>query len=204
MSTTKAIRPKAWRMPSFLIGHSWGAHLSLYYTKGYPKQVKGVILLDGGYIQEIKSDTLEDELVSIEKFHNSVRFSSWEAFIQSEKSEMSRWSPEIEAAAKSQVTEVNGEIRLALPVSDAKAIVKGIYAEPTSKILQQIICPVLLFRSTLPKEMEGFRQQQANHFLENTPDVQVRPIPNTTHNIYVDAPGEVSKTIKEWIQHKSD
>lgn len=93
---------------------------------------------------------------------------------------------------------------MALPVCDANAIVKGIYAEPTSDVLQQITCPVLLLRSTLPEKMEGFRQQQANYFLENTPDAQVRPIANTTHNIYFDAPGEVSGNIKEWIQNKSD
>lgn len=188
----------------YLVGHSWGAHLALYYAKAYPTQVKGVILLDGGYIQGIRSDMLEDELVNIEKFQNSVRFSSWEEFIQSEKRKISRWSPEIEAAARAQVTEVNGEIRLALPVSDAKAIVKGIYAELTSKIMQQIICPVLLLRSTLPKEMEGFRKQQANHLLKNTPNARVLPVPNTTHNIYADAPSEVSRNIKEWIQDKSD
>ncbi|MFB4169706.1 alpha/beta fold hydrolase [Virgibacillus sp. JSM 102003] len=188
----------------YLVGHSWGAHIALYFAKTYPDHVKGVILLDGGYIQKTKSDSLKDEFVAIEAFDNSIRFPSWEAFIESEKSEMPRWSTEIEAASRAQVTEINGEIRLALPVSDAKAIVKGIYTEPTSDVLQQISCPVLLLRSTLPEDMEGFRQQQANHFLKNTPNAQVRPITNTTHNIYFDAPGEVARNIKEWIQNTSD
>ncbi|SDQ08264.1 alpha/beta fold hydrolase [Virgibacillus salinus] len=184
----------------YLVGHSWGAHLALYFAKAYPEQVQGVILLDGGYIQQPGNDSLEEELIRMEDFHNSIRFPSWEAFIESEKREMPRWSTEIEAAAKAQVTEINGEIRLALPASDAKAILKGIYAEPTKDVLEKITCPVLLLRSTLPEEMEGLRQQQANDFLENTPNAQVRLIPNTTHDIYRDSPGEVSRNIREWIQ----
>ncbi|WP_164667329.1 alpha/beta fold hydrolase [Virgibacillus doumboii] len=188
----------------FLVGHSWGAHLALYVAKAYPELVKGIILLDGGYIQVGDGNSLEDELKNIEEFHNSIRFSSWEDFIESEKSEMPRWNKALEAGSRSQVKEINGEIRLALPITAAKAVIKGIYAEPTMDIFSQVSSPVLLLRSTLPEEMESFRQKESDAFVKNTPDAEVRIIPDTTHNIYHDAPGEVSENIKDWIHKQKD
>lgn len=182
-----------------LIGHSWGAHLAMYYAEAYPKKVRSLILLDGGYVQTTERDSLEEELENLVEFHNSVRFPSWEAFIESEKSELPRWSDDLEAASRSQVKAIDGEIRLALPISTAQAIVKGIFAEPTSAITHQVKCPVLLLRSSLPEEMEELREKSAEKFLQNTLNAKVRIIPNTTHDMYRDAPETVVNHIKDWV-----
>lgn len=183
----------------FLIGHSWGANLALYFARSYPEQIQGVILIDGGYLQESELGSLQEELGSIEQFHNNVRFSSWEDFIESEKNEMHRWSDELEAASRSQVMESNGEIHMVTTVFTAKAILKGMYAEPTVKIFSEITVPVLLLRSTLPKEMENLRVEAADLFQKKVSNSEIRIIPNTTHDLYRDAPEEVAENIRNWI-----
>ncbi|MFC4560136.1 alpha/beta fold hydrolase [Virgibacillus kekensis] len=112
----------------YIAGHSWGADLTLYYVKKYPQHVKGIILLNDGYLPN--EGNLEQELKDVEAFHDSVRFPSWESFIESEKSEVDRWSAELEAASRSQVKMVDGELQLAVSKFTAKSVVKGRYVEP--------------------------------------------------------------------------
>ncbi|MFJ6209085.1 alpha/beta fold hydrolase [Lysinibacillus sp. NPDC092081] len=90
----------------YLIGHSFGADLALHYAAKYPKQLKAIILLDGGYLSlQDLGMTLENELQDIEKFCNEVRFPSWDVFFESEKEELSRWSEELKEASRAQVKE---------------------------------------------------------------------------------------------------
>ncbi|WP_077329555.1 alpha/beta fold hydrolase [Virgibacillus siamensis] len=183
-----------------LVGHSWGAHLALYYAAAHPEKITRVISLDGGYIEERGS--LDEELQNLVEFHNSIRFPSWEAFWESERSELPRWSEELEAASRSQVKEIDGEIRLALPIPVAQAIVKGIFNEPTSEILDRVSSPVLLLRSDLPEELEELRTRSIHHFRKHVPDAAVHVIPGTTHDIYRDAPEKVAEQIKLWIPNE--
>ncbi|HET7577738.1 MAG TPA: alpha/beta hydrolase [Bacillales bacterium] len=189
----------------YLMGHSWGAHLALFYAKDYPVQIEGVILLDGGYFQlEDRGNALKKELENVEAFYETVRFPSWEAFIESEKSELPRWSDELEAASRAQVIEKDGEIRLKVTPFTCKAVLKGIYAEPIGSVFSQIHTPVLLLRSTLPSEMEDSRQEAAHKLHTEIPDAEVHPIADTTHDIYRDAPAETAKIIKNWVSRRKD
>lgn len=183
----------------FLIGHSWGASLALHFARFHPEQIQGVILLDGGYLQESELGSLKDELISIEEFYKNVRFPSWDAFFESEKNEMGRWSDDLAAASRAQVIESNGEIRMVTTVTTAKAAIKGLYAEPTDKIFADIIVPVLLLQSTLPNEMVRPRQTATNLFQQKVSNSKVCIMPNTTHDIYRDAPEKVAEIIKDWI-----
>lgn len=187
----------------YVMGHSWGAHLSLYFAQAYPERIKGVILLDGGYLQNIEiAGSLEEELEGIEDFYESVRFPSWDEFIESEKSELQRWSEELEAASRAQMTEKDGEIRLVMEPATAKAAIKGIYMEQTAGIFSQISPPVLLLRATLPAEIEETRKQAVDHFMAQISQAEVHAIANTTHDIYRDAPVETAKVVKQWIRQK--
>ncbi len=184
----------------FLVGHSWGAHLALYVAGLYPETIKGLILLDGGYFQQdTAGKSLEQQLENIDAFTENVRYPSWEAFIESEKADSPRWSKEIEMGRRAQVTEVDGEIRLAISPFSAKAIIRGIYKEQTANIFPKVQCPVLLMRSTLPKEAEIDRRKAIDCLMKELPQAVVQAIPNTSHDIYRDAPEKVVSGINEWI-----
>lgn len=186
----------------YVMGHSWGAHLALYFAKAYSERIKGLILLDGGYLQDYMG--MEEHLRDAEAFYETVRFPSWKAFIESEKSELPRSSEELEMASRAQVTEIDGEIRLAMPLFVAKALIKGIYAEPTGRVFSEIGLPVLLLRSTLPVEMEEARQKASQQLVTEIHGAEVHAIVNTTHDIYRDAPEKTAKNIKKWIRQKGN
>lgn len=161
----------------FLVGHSWGAHLALYVAGLFPKAIKGLILLDGGYFQEDAFDeSLKQQLENTHAFIETVRFTSREEFLESEKSNSPRWSDEIELGCLAQVTEVNDEIRLAVSPFTAKSVVKGIYYEPTREIFQRVQSPVMLMRSTLPLEVEDKRNEAIECMIKAMPQAEVQVI----------------------------
>ncbi|WOV83698.1 alpha/beta hydrolase [Sporosarcina jeotgali] len=186
-----------------LVGHSWGAHLALYLAGLHPKKVKGLILLDGGYFQQDPvGDSLEKQLENIDVFTEKVRYPSREAFLESEKEDSPTWSKEIEAGRLAQVIEFDGEIRLAISSFTAKAVTKGIYQEQTANIFPKVLFPVLLIRSTLPVEVEDDRRTAIEYLVKNIPQAEVQAIPNTSHDIYRDAPETIACKINEWINRK--
>lgn len=122
--------------PFYLIGHSFGADLAIHYGAKYSHQLKGIVLLDGGYMAgKDLGITLDKELKDVANFCENVRFKSWEEFFNSEKEELTRWSKELNEASKAQVKEHNGEIRLTLSHFTAQAMIKGINFEPVDQVV---------------------------------------------------------------------
>ncbi|MFJ7669169.1 alpha/beta fold hydrolase [Lysinibacillus sp. NPDC097195] len=188
----------------YLIGHSFGADLALHYAATFPEQIKGIILLDGGYLSsQDLGMTLETELQNIANFCNDVRFPSWDAFLQSEKEELSRWSPQLEAASRAQVREMNGEIRLAISTFTAQSLIKGLDADPFGTKLNRVECPILLLSATKPVELEDVRSKSIKVFQTKLKHVHVDPVPNAGHDIFRDAPEQVAEKLKDWLEYNN-
>ena len=186
----------------YLTGHSWGAHLALYYAAHFPENVKGVLLLDGGYLA-MEEESLKQELEMVEKFYETIRFASIQDFLQSEKEELGRWSAELEDASHSQVVETNGEIRLATSIFTAQSIIKGMYAEPAEIAFSEISLPVRLLRGTVPEEMEEMRDSAVRNMKKQLPHMEVRALNGVGHDLYRDDPQLVAQEISEWIGGES-
>lgn len=200
----KMLKQKLGNKKFYLIGHSLGADLALHYAATFPKQIAGLILLDGGYLSsQDMGMTVEMELQNIESFCNDVRFSSWDEFFQSEKEELSRWSAELEAASRAQVKALDGEIRLALSTFTAQSLIKGLDAEPIRHKLQHVKCPTLLVSATKPIELEQVRNKSIADFQAKVSNVQVEPVPNAGHDIFRDAPEQVAEKIIAWLTNNN-
>lgn len=186
----------------YLIGHSSGAELALQYAATFPQQVRGVVMLDGGYLSsQDLGMTLDNELQDIENFCNDVRFPSWDVFFQSEKEELSRWSKELEAASRAQVKENNGEIRLTISAFTAQSMIKGIHAESVAEILNKVHCPSLLLHATKPVELASVRDKGIQILQSKLARVKITPIAEAGHDIFRDAPKPVAIKIREWLEN---
>ncbi|MCG3088542.1 alpha/beta fold hydrolase [Sporosarcina cyprini] len=187
----------------YLVGHSWGAHLALYVAGMDPETINGVILLDGGYFQQDPfGDSLEQQLSDVDGFIESIRFPSWEAMLTAEKANSSRWSEQMEAASLAQFTEIESEIRLAVSPFTAKSIIKGMDQQPTGEIFSKVQCPVFLMHSTLPEELEYERHKAINYLKAGIPQIEILSIPDTSHDIYWDAPDLIARYIKDWVSRQ--
>ncbi|MGR9050661.1 alpha/beta fold hydrolase [Halobacillus faecis] len=182
----------------YLAGHSWGAHLAFYYAAAYPEKVKGVILLDGGYLP-LDEEDLDDELRMVESFYENIRFENERAFLAAEKEELGRWSVDLQKASLAQVQEVDGEIRLAASIFTARSVIKGMAAEPVEKVRPKMDVPVLLLRGTTPEDMEEMRKSATAALSENIKCFDVIRVPGAGHDLYRDAPQLVANEIETWI-----
>lgn len=187
----------------YLIGHSFGADLTLHYAAKYPEQIKGIILLDGGYLSSKDLGmTLDNEIQDIEKFCNEVRFPTWDVFFESEKEELSRWSEELEEASKAQVKEQDGEIRLTISTFTGQSMIKGIYAEPVTDLVEQVHCPALLIRATKPVELESTRRKSIQTLQSRMKNLDIEPIADAGHDIFREAPKDVAEKIRAWLMNQ--
>ncbi|WP_374964799.1 alpha/beta fold hydrolase [Lysinibacillus sp. RS5] len=200
----KIINQQLGRKSHFLIGHSFGADLALNYAAKYSKRIKGIILLDGGYLSpQDLGMTLENELQEMEKFCDEVRFPSWDVFFESEKEELSRWSEELEEASRAQVKEQDGEIRLTISTFTGQSIIKGIYTEPVKDIVEQVHCPTLLINATKPSELEAIRKKSIQFLQTRIKSLDIEPIADAGHDIFREAPKNVAKKIRTWVKNHS-
>jgi len=198
----KIINQQLGNTSHYLIGHSLGVDLALHYAVKYPKQLKGIILLDGGYLSpQDLGITLENELQNIEKFCNEVKFPSWEVFFESEKEELSRWSEELKEASRAQVKEQDGEIRLTISTFTAQSMVKGNYAESVTDIVGQVHCPALLIRATKPVELESARKKSVQILQSRIKNLDIESIADAGHDIFREAPKDVANKIRTWVEN---
>lgn len=185
----------------YLIGHSFGADLAIHFGARYPQQIKGVVLLDGGYMSgKDIGTTLEKELKDVESFCENVRFPSWKEFFNSEKGELSRWSEELKAASKAQVREQNGEIRLTLSIFTAQAMLKGMNLEPVDHVVSMVKCPILLIHATIPAELDTIRKNCIQNLQMKIGHLNVESIVGAGHDIFRDAPEMVATRLKVWCK----
>ncbi|WP_397537789.1 alpha/beta fold hydrolase [Rummeliibacillus pycnus] len=183
----------------YLMGHSLGANLALYYAAKYPEKLKGIILLDGGYITPSELGSLKKQLQESEQFYNETRYDSWKCFIESEKEEVLTWSKEIEEASRAQVKEVDNEIRLAIELDTIQALITGMFEEPVKNILEKIKVPILLLTGSEPEELNNVREAACKEFQQLAKSVTITSIQDAGHSLYREQPISVAQNIKKWI-----
>ena len=193
-------------LPFFLVGHSLGAEIALQFAATCPDLVKGVVLLDGGYIQneDIAAD-LATDLKQVQEFYKSYQFSSWESYLEHEKAYYQRWSDVVQRAALAKMTEDEDKrIISKTKLSTYEAAIKSLHIYPSKVIYSEVECPILLLRSSLPEASNAMKEVAAKRLIRAASDATDQIIPNAGHNIHIDAPHEVANRIRKWIEvHKN-
>ncbi|MBP1950879.1 alpha/beta fold hydrolase [Virgibacillus litoralis] len=179
-----------------IVGHSVGGYIGLVFAKKF--SLKSLILLDGGYIRakSIPENRLEEELRMTEQHMENFTFSSWEDY-EKGLSIDGLSQRQIELSKDSMKSE-NGIIKLIVTSHVAKYIVKQKYNEPTRETLSDVNSPVLILRSTIPKDFNVIRNSEANR-LKQCVNVSIIDVMDATHDIYWDQPMFLSEQISNWL-----
>lgn len=190
----------------FIVGHSLGAEIALQFATTFPDLVKGVILLDGGYIQneDIAAD-LATDLKQVQEFYKSYQFSSWESYLENEKAYYQRWSDYVQKAAVVKMKEDEDKrIISKTTLATYEAAIRSLHIYPSKEIYSEVECPILLLRSSLPEASNAMKEVAAKRMIRAASDATDQIIPNAGHNLHIDAPHEVANRIKKWIEvHKN-
>lgn len=86
----KAVIEKVSNRPFYLLGHSWGAAIAIHYARLYQEDVKGLVMLDGGYLSpsDEPSADLDEHLQRMSDWINGSHFRSIEEYEDNKKAEV--------------------------------------------------------------------------------------------------------------------
>ena len=200
----------------FIMAHSWGGCIALHYAALYPKKVRKMLLIDGGYHQ--KQDiydyfsnvdreklnfhpncSLAEEIAEYKADFDGYVFSNWNDFLAVEKENYARWSPLLEQASMDLMKEdTDGTIRFCASGETARKSIISMYNYPTSLIYDRLKTQILLLQSTLPESCNEIRTILVDDFQKHTNCIVKRIA--ASHLIHWDNPLLVANIAKEWLK----
>jgi len=157
--------------PVIWIGYSWGANIGVHTAARFPRSVRALCLLDGGYLvaeddPEYNPDSdFGDELAELRRLADQGE--SWDA--------------------PDEVI--------------AHAMVASRREPPTElyPMLSVTGTPVFLAHATEPSELQPLREVALERFRNGLPTARVVPIPGATHGIFEDNGPEVIRIVLGWL-----
>ncbi|TLS38313.1 alpha/beta fold hydrolase [Pseudalkalibacillus caeni] len=188
--------------PFYLAGHSWGAGIALHYAFLYPENVKGIVMIDGGFIQpgDDPDASLEEDLKGMKDWVEGSRFPEIEPYLEKKKEEIGRWSEALELMAREDMQHSLNGIEMRTSVATAQSIMKAFYQDSFRALYKDIETPVLLLVATLPEEFEGMRKlaiKDMSGKLQGSFDCV--PVKETGHVLHWQKPEETVEYMSEWL-----
>jgi len=188
--------------PFYMLGHSWGADLALNFTKIYPNKIRGLILIDGGYVFPEHVDGMSEEkaLMGWKQYIESSKYSSWDEVVKTYQNYTTKqWNTNLNSIITSNFKKIKDNYILKADKFSILATIKAFYKEPCSTTYNSIGCPVLLFHATIPTT-DSSRSRGIQKIKKSINDIKIIGIENTKHNIHWDCPNTVAKEILSWKQ----
>ncbi|WP_273850438.1 alpha/beta hydrolase [Guptibacillus spartinae] len=180
----------------YLLSHSWGSFLALYYLYYYGERVIGSILIDGGYqTKRLGNQSMEEEAAFYEQdFEEYV--DSWKKFLdEAAYGSVTRRSKLLDLAAKDLAIEKNGNFYWHARGKTAGYIIQAMHKHETIDLYDALPSTIILLRATLPEHLQEKRQLTSTIFKEKT-GCSVKLIPETTHMLHWDSPEIVINEVK--------
>ncbi|MCU5472943.1 MULTISPECIES: alpha/beta hydrolase [Bacillus cereus group] len=199
-----------------IVAHSWGASVALHYAAACPEKVNKMVLLDGGYhhgkmnaayfaklYKDVKEGecpprSLEEEIIHYEKDFDEYIFDSKEAFIQSEKTVYSRWSPLIERAVYDLMREEDSKVKWHATGDTARGVIKFQYTVYKTLKSHKIKSDILLLYCDLPDNYLEIRELQIAEFKKRI-NITTKLYKDTGHLMHWDRPEEIAEDVLNWF-----
>jgi pimeloyl-ACP methyl ester carboxylesterase len=194
-----------------IVGHSWGGNVALQYAATHPRRTAALVLTDGGFLEIAGRpgatwERAEEEMAPPELTHLTP-----EQLIEGAKRwELGRiWSDEVQAAllANFEVTEA-GTIRPRLSRENHMRIVRALWDQRPSELYRRVRAPVLFVAAE--RHVEGRAAEWVSMKREAIAraqgllaDCEVRWFEDTIHDIPLQRPLELARTIESFVRWKA-
>ncbi|MCM3671621.1 alpha/beta hydrolase [Mesobacillus maritimus] len=184
--------------PFYLLGHSWGADVALHYAKQFPTQLKGIILLDGGFtFPEFQEDmSFSNVYNGWNQYMEDAKYDDWEQIV----TEFNHYTNN--PKFKYQLSSIfikKEKYELIASKFTVLSIINAFFTEAFSETYPFIKNPLLLIHATEPEELEHARTLGISQLRKNIENVSVISFPNTGHMIQWDLPEKIADTIINWV-----
>jgi pimeloyl-ACP methyl ester carboxylesterase len=200
----KASRP-------ILVGHSFGANVALEYAVRHPREVAGVVCVDGGMGSMSEMMSWKDARVVLAPPKFDALPLDELLFYAREGSLKLVWSPAIERIVGSLFeTDARGRARPRLARANHMRILRSMYAQKPKELLARIACPTLMLcarpRAHAMADESGFYEMKkasvATIRAAKNPNVKIEWI-TSIHDIPLDRPADLAKRIGLFLRDEA-
>jgi pimeloyl-ACP methyl ester carboxylesterase len=188
-----------------VVGHSWGANVALQLAADYPDSARGIVLVDGGFIERSRDSTWEKAEADMRPPEiDGTPIERFRSFIRNWPNLKDIYSPQIEQMVLSNFDVRDDKIYRPLSIPNHMKIARAIYDQKPSELLPKVALPVLIVPalrepgSETERRWQEYREQGLAAIRAVRPDIRVRPMLDSIHDVPVQRPAELAEVIKEF------
>lgn len=190
-----------------VVGHSWGANVALQLAHDYQELVRGIVLVDGGFIERSKDATWEQaekemrppdiDGTPVERFLSYVK-----NFPAAKEIDPAKF----EGMVLSNFIVRDGKVYRPLAIPNHMKIARAIFDQRPSEMLRDVKTPVLIVpavregESEQEKRWQEYRERGLAAIREVRPDIRVVRMEDTVHDVPVQRPNALATVIAEFVE----
>lgn len=196
----------------YLLAHSWGAQISMYFLSEFESKVQKALLLDGGYQiaklyyefhknNNLPLTSLKENIEFLRKDFDEYNFDQLQDFITTEKNNYKRWSNLLEKATEDLAIIKSGNYCWHATSDTAENCLIGIYENSPDKIYTKIKHndigkKILLLQSK--SDIFTYRDTMSTRFQIET-GATVKKI-QLSHMMHWDDPNLIAQELCDWFK----
>jgi pimeloyl-ACP methyl ester carboxylesterase len=188
-----------------IVGHSWGGNVAAQFGVNYPGLTRGLVLVDGGFIERSKDATWEQaELEMRPPDIDGTPVERFKQFMRNWPHLKDIWSEELSEMVLYNFEVRDGRIYRRLSIPNHMKIARAIFGQRPSEILSEVRCPVLVVpalrepASEEERRWQEYRLRAIAAIKQALPAVTVHEMPDTIHDVPIQRPRELAGVIAEF------
>jgi pimeloyl-ACP methyl ester carboxylesterase len=188
-----------------LVGHSWGGNVVLAFAAAHPDRVRGLVLVDGGYIELSALPGRSWEQVQVDMAPPDLTHLTFDEFLERARSGDSGqyWSPTVEATLRTSFKDgPDGRIRPSLRREDHLEILHALWEQRPSELFPRVNVPTLIVPARRPNatgraaEMAPIRERLVANAAAALPNGRLLWMEDTVHDIPLQRPAALAEAIE--------
>ena len=188
-----------------LVGHSWGGNVVLAFAASHPDRVRGLVLVDGGFIELSALPGRTWEQARVDMAPPDLTHLTFAELLERARSGDAGqyWSPTVEATYRTSFQEgSDGRIRPSLRREDHLEILHALWDQRPSELFGRITVPTLIVPARRPNatgragEMAPIRAQLVANAAAALPKGRLLWMENTVHDVPLQRPAELAEAIE--------
>lgn len=186
-------------------GHSWGAGVATQFAVDFPERIRGVVMVDGGIMDISERMTWEQAEKQMRPPElDGTPLPSFVKAVRSFPDFGELWNEELEEMFLSNFEIRDDRVYRRLPIDQHMKIVRAIYDQGTSALLERIECPalVILARRKTASDLEQ-RWMEAREAGAKQAEAKLKHgrliwMEDSIHDVPIQRPAELADAIIEF------
>ena len=191
-----------------LVGHSWGATIALRYSVPEPDGCAGIVLVDGGFMENSSVETWEERVQALKGPPlDGLKISDFLVGARALPDYAAIWSPEVAEILLGNFHILSdGTIRRRLRPENLMKIARLNYDHRPSDLFDHVRCPVLVVpaidqpRDERAARWNEHRRSAVAIMQEGLSNVEVAWMEGCPHDVPLHRPNELAAAIRRFIR----